>query len=129
MKYLFIFFIIFFFACGSEKESQENKWVGKWDARWETDPSGYPELSGQLDFSMRGTFTFKEDSITIVGFGYEGCIFSEDTIGHTLVWEISNDSLMLYNNSNTPGLSYKVVEASKNKIRLQLEDIFVSLTK
>ena len=115
-------------ACGvSSKDS--HPYHGSWIALWETDPAGYPGLTEQFDFTMSGRFLIEEDSITIEGYGYKGCIFTEDTIHHKLTWQISNDSLKLFNEPGTPGLAYKIIESENHKIRLQLEDIYVTLSK
>ncbi len=115
-------------SCVSE-DSEANNLMGHWDATWETDPAGYPGLSDQLDFTMKGKFLIEQDSITIDGYGYSGCIFSEDTIHHKLVWKVQNDSLMLFNDPETPGLVYKILESGTRSVKLQLEDIFVTLSK
>ncbi|CAN0069896.1 unnamed protein product [Chrysoparadoxa australica] len=129
MKYLYLLITVLVIACGSERDSSHSKWEGEWKAEWQTDPSGYPEVSGELDFTMEGKFVFVSDSITIIGYGYKGCIFSEDTIKHTLIWKVSNDSLMLYNDEKSPGLTYKITQSDESAIKLQLEDIYVSLNK
>ncbi|MBV6642815.1 MAG: hypothetical protein KI791_19010 [Cyclobacteriaceae bacterium] len=115
-------------AC-STTSSGDQGFQGNWKAIWETDPAGYPGLSDKLDFTMGGRFLIEGDSITIEGYGYKGCIFTEDTIHHKLIWKIRNDSLMLYNDAQTPGLTYRIIQSGEGQIKLQLEDIFVTLTK
>lgn len=115
-------------ACSSEKDSSRGL-EGLWNATWEIDPAGYPDIKEQMDFTMHGQFIIDADSITIEGYGYRGCIFSEDTIHHKLMWKVQNDSLLLFNDSNMPGLVYKIVEFKDRSLKLQLEDIFVTLSK
>ncbi len=126
-KYVTVVAIVFIYACGTPQGNSE--YLGTWSAHWETDPAGYPGISKELDFTMSGKFMFEEDSITIEGYGFKGCIFTEDTIHHKLIWQISNDSLKLFNDPDTPGLVYKIIESGKGKIKLQLEDIYVTLSK
>ncbi|XOV92509.1 MAG: hypothetical protein ACFHWX_20175 [Bacteroidota bacterium] len=126
-RYLLLWIVAILAACSSGNES--NNFEGTWKAVWETDPSGYPGISDQLDFTMSGIFQIESDSLTIEGYGYKGCIFSEDTIHHKLVWKIKNDSLLLFNEPGTPGLVYKIVESKNDMLKLQLEDIYVTLTK
>tara|TARA_Y100001972_G_C7666655_1_gene337287 strand:+ start:6962 stop:7363 length:402 start_codon:yes stop_codon:yes gene_type:complete len=128
LKYLVVVFTLVLQACGTST-SENQQYLGTWAAVWETDPAGYPGLSDQLDFTMSGRFLIEKDSITIEGYGYKGCIFTEDTIHHRLIWRINNDSLKLFNDPDTPGLAYKIIESESRKIRLQLEDIYVTLSK
>ncbi|MEQ9216512.1 MAG: hypothetical protein RLO17_00630 [Cyclobacteriaceae bacterium] len=128
LKYLAIIIVICCYAC-NRSSGENEQYLGSWVAFWETDPAGYPGLSGQLDFTMNGRFVIEEDSITIEGYGYQGCIFTEDTIHHKLIWRISNDSLKLFNDPDTPGLAYKIIQSEEDKIKLQIEDIYVTLSK
>lgn len=127
-KYLIVVFALASQACGTST-NENQQYLGSWVAFWETDPAGYPGLSGQLDFTMNGRFVIEEDSITIEGYGYQGSIFTEDTIHHKLIWRISNDSLKLFNDPDTPGLAYKIIQSEEDKIKLQIEDIYVTLSK
>lgn len=127
-NYICLIVFVGLLSCVDRDESSHYL-VGNWKATWETDPSGYPGLSEVLDFTMEGNFLIEKDSITIDGYGYKGCIFSEDTIHHQLIWKVKNDSLLLYNDPETPGLVYKIVSSDKQSVKLQLEDIFVTLSK
>ena len=122
-KYL-SFLLVLLIAC-----SGNNGWEGTWQAEWSTDPSGYPEIQGITDFTMPGEVTFRGDSITIEGYGFKGCIFNSDTISHSLTWEVRNDSLLLYNEESMPGIIYSIVDSDNERIQLQLEDIFLTLTR
>ncbi|MBC6409203.1 MAG: hypothetical protein GDA42_01910 [Ekhidna sp.] len=104
-------------------------WIGNWKAEWETPPDSYPDLK-DMEFYMNGRFVFSKDSLTVINNGYPGCIFAADTLKHTQSWKVSNDTLVSYNDTSTPGMIYKVKSLSENGIELQLmEDIFVTLTK
>lgn len=79
---------------------------------------------------MSGKITFDKEKVNIKAYGFEGCAFGRDTLDHSLFWQVRNDSLILINDEDTPGLVYQIKEVSDEKIRLQLmEDIFVTLEK
>ena len=103
--------------------------MGEWKAKWTTLPASFPGVEG-VDFEMDGVVQFTADSITISAYGYEGCIFSEDTLTHTLKWQISQDSLKLVNADNIHGMTYMIKELSEDKIELvMMDDIFLSLKR
>ena len=122
-------------ACTSNNSEDEsnrpNEWFGEWKAEWETPPES-PSYAGieDMEFYMDGMFVFTEDSLTVQNNGYPGCIFAVDTLKHTQLWSISNDTLLTFNDPQTPGMTYKITRLSDNSIKLQLmEDIFVTLTR
>lgn len=79
---------------------------------------------------MDGSFVFTADSLTVTANGYPDCIFNIDTLSHTQSWYVSNDTLFLVNDPESPGMTYRVASKSEDRIRLQLmEDIFVTLSK
>ena len=117
-------------ACTSGDNEQPANWHGEWNATWETDPASFEGVEGITHFTMPGKITFDATMVNIKAFGFEGCAFSIDTLDHSLSWKISNDSLILVNDEDTPGMVYQIKEASNEKIRLQLmEDIFLTLEK
>ncbi|MEQ9426348.1 MAG: hypothetical protein RJQ09_18125 [Cyclobacteriaceae bacterium] len=117
-------------SCSTSTEPTETI-LGKWQAEWETDPASFPEVTDMKSFKMNGEITFYPDSVEINAFGFEGCIFSADTLRHALKWEIENDSLLnLINEDDIQGMSYTIKEVSGESIRLQLmDDIFLTLKK
>jgi len=119
-------------ACStpSENESkQPSEWHGSWKAEWETPPESYPEVE-DMEFYMDGSFVFTTDSLTVTANGYPECIFNVDTLSHTQLWYVSNDTLYLINDPETPGMTYRVASKSEDRIKLQLmEDIFVTLSR
>lgn len=127
-KYTSIIIIAILAACsGSEKPSG---WEGEWTATWETDPASFEGIEGITDYTMPGRITFDPEMVNIKAFGFEGCVFSKDTLDHSLKWAVSNDSLILINDEDTPGMVYLIKEKSDSRIRLQLmEDIFLTLEK
>jgi len=133
MKRTLLHLVTIFMLASCSSSSSENDrpaaWIGDWKAEWETPPESYPDLT-DMEFYMDGRFVFSEDSLTVINNGYPGCIFAVDTLKHTQSWKISNDMLISYNDTSTPGMAYKVKSLSGNSIELQLmEDIFIKLTK
>ncbi|WP_258102883.1 hypothetical protein [Marinoscillum sp. MHG1-6] len=125
--YLGIFILM---ACSQQQEKNPAYWNGEWQAEWKTDPASFAGIPGITDFTMSGTFTFDGDLVSIKAYGFEGCVFSKDTLDHQLNWKISSDSLILINDEDTPGMVYSIKEADEKEIRLQLmDDIFLTLKK
>lgn len=119
--------IVLFWSCSSGSEDETV--IGNWDAKWTTLPESFPGVEG-VDFEMDGSVKFTRDSITISAYGYPGCIFSEDTLIHTLKWQISQDSLKLVNADNIHGMTYIIKELSESNMELvMMDDIYLSLTR
>ncbi len=122
-KLLPVIVLIFAMAsCSSNKE--------EYGAIWETDPASFAGVTDVSDYTMDGKFIFDGDEVTIQAYGFEGCVFSKDTLNHTLKWKISNDSLITFNDEETPGMVYTIMDTTDNIIHLQLmDDIFVTLER
>lgn len=118
----------FLLSCTND---DKNNLEGQWNVQWVTDPASYPDVDASMNFTMNGKFTFtKSGKLTIDAYGYEGCIFSNDTLSHSLNWKVKNDTLSTFNNKDQHGITYKITEQSPDKIKLQMvEDIFLHLTK
>jgi len=135
-RYYFSFILLaIFFSCADNSREKDatnvsSLMVGSWNAQWKTLPESFPEVK-DMDFTMNGKFDFnKENTVAIKAYGYPGCIFSSDTLSHSLNWKISNDTLKLLNQGEKQGITYKIKSFEDSKIELQLmEDIFVTLTK
>ncbi len=134
--YYFSFILLaIFFSCSEDSQEKDatnvsSLMVGSWNAQWKTLPESFPEVK-DMDFTMNGEFNFiKENTVAIKAYGYPGCIFSSDTLSHSLNWKILNDTLKLLNQGEKQGITYKIKSFEDSKIELQLmEDIFVTLTK
>lgn len=115
--------VILVLSCCSSSEEE-------YAAVWETDPSSFAGVTDVSDFTMNGKFIFDGDQVNIQAYGFEGCVFSKDTLDHTLKWKISNDSLITYNDEDTPGMVYTIMDTTGNLIHLKLmDDIFLTLEK
>lgn len=79
---------------------------------------------------MNGSFLFTSDSLTVTANGFEGSIFGADTLAHTQIWYVQNDTLFLLSDPEVQGMTYVVKSKSANQIQLQLlDDMFVTLSK
>ncbi|MCV9388257.1 hypothetical protein [Reichenbachiella ulvae] len=123
-------------ACESKKANTEEKGetvdiVGKWDVQWVTTPDESAQVSPDTNYTMNGVFDIKKDGkITISAYGYENCIFGKDTLVHTLQWEMYGDTLNVKNKGDEFGMPYKILQATSDRVKLQLvEDVFLILSK
>jgi len=123
--------ITFHFAgCQSEMKSFDN-FTGAWNAHWAVEDTD--ELS-DLDSSllrMNGKLVFSPDGkVEISAFGFDGCIFSEDTAREVLDWKSDNLELTLIDEGNDHGISYTITSLTKNEIDLVLlNDIHLKLSR
>ncbi len=126
-----LFILAILVACSTgEKEETSELLEGEWVAQWDTDPSSFPEVSGASIYTMNGNFHFDRDEVTVTAFGFPGCIFSTDTLSHTLNWKLSNDTLSLVNEGDIYGMTYRVLEINSDQVKLKLmDDITVTLSK
>ena len=118
----------FLISCTSNEKSELE---GKWNVQWVTNPASYPDVDPSTNFTMNGIITFENNGkMTIDAYGYEKCIFSNDTLSHSLNWKVKNDTLSTFNNKDLHGITYKITEQSANKVKLQMmEDIYLHLTR
>lgn len=119
-------------SCKKDREQKvDNPILGKWVAQWDADEVSFPEAAPNSIFTMNGSFEFIDaQKVTVTAFGFPGCIFSADTLVHTLEWTRLGDTLNLVNEGEKYGIMYKILQLSDTKMKLQLmEDIHITLTK
>ncbi|MFT7035127.1 MAG: hypothetical protein ACJA2S_003649 [Cyclobacteriaceae bacterium] len=123
--------ILIVLAFSSACSQSESGVEGEWKAKWTTDPASYPGVDASVKFTMDGQFEFSKDGrVTISAYGHKGCIFSSDTLIHSLNWNLNNDTLKLVNENDVHGMTYSVLTLTSDKMKLQLmEDIFLDLEK
>jgi len=130
-----LFVAVIALSCEFGKENSSEKaqlLVGDWKVQWVTDPASYPDADPATNFTMNGEFLIRENGkITINANGYKNCIFSTDTLSHTLNWTLAGDTtLSLLNDGDEHGITYQVKQITNTKVKLQLmDDIFLHLTK
>ncbi|MBV6645745.1 MAG: hypothetical protein KI790_09865 [Cyclobacteriaceae bacterium] len=132
MKLSFFTVLVLLLAACTTKSSKESpsQIEGLWNAQWQTLPESFPDVSGDVDYTMQGKISFTGEEVSITAYGYPGCIFSSDTLEHKLGWNITNDSLHLINDESVHGMSYQINSIADSRIELQLmEDIFLTLTR
>ncbi len=132
MRLLFLIIATSLVWSCSNKNSDESEslLIGTWNAQWITDPASFPGVSDIKSYSMDGEITFYPDSVEISAYGFPGCIFSSDTLRHSLKWVISNDTLSFLNEDDVYGMSYTIKGIKENAVELQLmDDIFLNLKK
>jgi len=124
------FLLVFMFGCNSEKNKQDEI-LGIWQAHWETKfDDNMPELSSE-HLKMNGIINFMSDGkVEISAYGYDGCIFSDDTLNNTLNWKMDDSVLRFIDSGDEHGLPYTINKFSSNELKLTLlEDISLTLTK
>ena len=133
LKYqlLLVVSLCFLGACSqSTSEGSQNILSGIWTAQWDTDPGAFPEVSDASIYTMNGSFNFVGEEVTVTAFGFPGCIFSTDTLSHSLNWILKNDTLSLVNEGDIYGMTYRVLDLNDKQVRLQLmDDITVTLSR
>ena len=117
-------------SCSPQK-SKDEVIIGEWKAHWETQADeSLPGLTGD-NLKMNGLITFKDDGkVEISAFGFEGCIFSDDTLKHILSWKIDDSVLRLIDKGDDHGLPYTINKFSNDELHLTLlEDINLTLSR
>ena len=123
------FMTILFLSSFHELQHKKQEIVGKWNAKWTiTDEDNQRkgnehEMKGYMNFSQNGL-------VQIKAFGYNGCVFSNDTIENELAYIVTSDSLILYNKQAHFNLTYLITTSSDREFKLQLmDDILITLTR
>jgi hypothetical protein len=117
-------------GCDSNK-SKEHNIIGEWKAHWETAADeSMPELNGE-NLKMTGLVKFMDNGkVEICAFGYDGCIFSDDTLKNTLNWKLDDTVLRFIDNGDDHGLPYTINKFTNKELHLTLlEDINLTLLR
>ncbi|MCG8308305.1 MAG: hypothetical protein MI975_13010 [Cytophagales bacterium] len=129
---LFIIPVVFFLGqgCKSQK-SKEEVILGTWKAHWETKADeNLPGIDGE-SLKMNGEIQFMKDGkVEISAFGFDGCIFSDDTLNNILNWKLDDTILRFIDKADDHGLPYSINEFSADRLHLTLlEDINLTLVR
>jgi hypothetical protein len=138
MKNNFLSKVILFFAvvlvtiygCNSNKSKQQEI-VGEWKAYWKTAPDDQLSEINEENLKMNGVINFMEDGkVEISAFGYEGCIFSSDTLKNILSWKMDDSVLRFMDSGDEQGLPYTINKFTSNEVQLTLlQDISLTLQR
>ena len=131
LNFLIITFTLFLSQGCSTNRTKEEIIIGKWMAHWETKTDeSLPGIDGK-SLKMNGEIQFMENGkVEISAFGYEGCIFSEDTLNNILNWKLDDSVLRFIDKNDDHGLPYAINEFTNNRLQLTLlEDISLTLSR
>ena len=110
---------------------QDQTIIGEWKAHWETKADeSFSEISAE-NLHMEGTMTFNPDGkVEIAAYGYDGCIFSDDTLRNILNWKIDDSVIRFIDGGDENGLPYTINKFTNNEMHLTLlEDINLTLRR
>ena len=126
----FAFIIVITFGCKTNKTKEETI-IGEWKAHWETKVDETISGINGESLKMNGIINFMEDGkVEICAFGYEGCIFSDDTLKNVLNWKIDDSELRFIDSGADHGLPYTISKFTSNELQLTLlEDITLTLDR
>lgn len=117
-------------ACDS-KTNTKVQLIGEWSARWETNSNKNLGEIHNNNLFMDGIMKFMENGmVEISAYGYEGCIFSDDTIKNVLKWKMDDSVLKFIDSEAESGLSYDIKKFADSELQLTLlEDISLTLRR
>lgn len=124
------FIYLTYTACETNRQ-QNHELIGEWKACWETKADeSFSELKTE-NLRMDGIITFSPDGkVEITAFGYEGCIFSDDTLRNVLNWKLDDTVLRFIDQQDEYGLPYTIQKFTNNEMQLTLlEDINLILRR
>lgn len=126
------FCVLFLFVTGcSSKKSKNDTLIGEWNAHWETTADeSLPGIDGD-NLKMNGDIKFMNNGkVEISAYGFDGCIFSDDTLKNTLNWKLDDTVLRFIDNGDEHGLPYTINKFTNNELQLTLlEDIKLTLSR
>lgn len=123
--------IIFTLGGCSQDKNRSEVIVGEWRAFWETTPDeSLPGLDGD-NLKMNGVINFMDNGkVEISAFGYDGCIFSDDTLKNILNWKLDDTVLRFIDQGDDHGLPYTINKFTEKEMQLTLlEDINLTLSR
>lgn len=122
--------VLMIYGC-EVKNSKEKEIIGEWHAYWETKADESISTENGANLKMDGRINFMQNGmVEIVAYGYEGCIFSDDTLTNTLNWKIDDEVLRFIDNGDDNGLPYAINKFSNQELQLTLlEDINLTLRR
>ncbi len=117
-------------SCHSVNNEQQQL-IGEWKAHWETGSNeSLPNVTNK-NLKMNGLMKFMDNGqVEVLAYGYEGCVFSNDTLKNMLSWKLDNSILRFIDGDDENGLPYDILKFSNTEMKLTLlEDINLTLRK
>lgn len=122
---------VFTIAGCMNKQDKTETILGEWKAHWETKADeSFSELKAE-NLQMEGIIKFNADGkVEISAFGYDGCIFSDDTLRNILNWKIDDSVIRFIDNGDEHGLPYTINKFTNSEMHLTLlDDINLTLSR
>ena len=122
--------LLIIYGC-SPKKDKAQQIIGEWKAYWETTDVDQPAGIEAKNLKMNGLIRFMENGkVEISAFGYDGCIFSSDTLTNTLNWKLDDTLLRFIDSGDEHGLPYTIQKFSSDELHLTLlQDISLTLER
>ena len=123
--------VLIFNQCAPERESEANYFTGTWDAKWYLIDEDMHGMFSESDITMNGKVVVdKDQTMEIIAYGFEGCVFASDTARNKLNFEFQDSVLNLINKEKEVVFSYRVKEKLPEKLTLLLmDDIQLTLSR
>ena len=123
--------VLIFNQCEPEKGSEADYFTGTWEAEWYLVDENMLGSFSKSEITMNGWVVFDQDqSVEIMAYGFEGCVFASDTASNKLHFEFQDSLLNLINKEKEVVFSYKVKEKLPEKLTLLLmDDIQLTLSR
>ena len=123
--------VLIFNRCAQETESDANYFTGTWEAEWYLVDEDMHGMFSDSEIKMNGQVVIDQDqSVEIIAYGFEGCVFASDTARNKLNFEFQDSILNLVNKEKEVVFSYRVKEKLTEKLTLLLmDDIQLTLSR
>jgi hypothetical protein len=117
--------------CAPERESEANYFTGTWQAEWYLIDEDMHGIFSESEIIMNGQVVIDQyQTVEIVAYGFEGCVFASDTARNILQFEFQDSVLNLINKEKEVVFSYRVKEKLPEKLTLLLmDDIQLTLSR
>ncbi|MTI30451.1 hypothetical protein [Xanthovirga aplysinae] len=126
----FLSLILQMFSCATTKNKEELI-VGEWNAEWKTTPADSTDERNELQYNMNGKIVFQSNGLVeVVGYGFPGCVFSNDTLMNKLHWSLGPGTISMHNLKDQFDMKYNIRRLNHAELELSLmNDITLRLTR
>ena len=111
--------------------ANQQRFSGMWLATWQHDPATFPYDTDPATLRMEGHLAFMPNgAVTVTALGFEGCVFSTDTVVNALNYAWQDNKLLLINAKEAFTMDYEIMAQSANSITLSfMQDITLTLRR